>query len=187
MRDMIKKIKTFFNKIHVKFMSNSSYIRYLRAKGVHIGTGCNIHKGVVFGTEPWLIKIGNNVRITKGVQFITYDGGLWTLRKMGLIDKEAVKYGTIMIGDNCNISWNVIIMPDVMIGNNCIIAAGAVVTKNIPDGTIWGGIPAKQIETVEEYHKKVSKIAVPTYSMTEADKKEYLKINCPELFEKLDH
>ena len=133
MRDMIKKIKTFFNKIHVKFMSNSSYIRYLRAKGVHIGTGCNIHKGVVFGTEPWLIKIGNNVRITKGVQFITHDGGLWTLRKMGLIDKEAVKYGTIMIGDNCNISWNVIIMPDVMIGNNCIIAAGAVVTKNIPD------------------------------------------------------
>lgn len=183
---MIRKIKTFLEKIYIKFMGNSSYIQYLRSKGIRIGIGCNIHKKAVFGTEPWLIKLGNNVRITKGVQFITHDGGLWTLRKMGLIDKEAVKYGTIIIGDNCNISWNVIIMPNVVIGDNCIIAAGAVVTKNVPSGTIWGGVPAKQIETIEDYLKKVSKNTVPTYSMSEAEKKAYLKTNCPELFERFN-
>lgn len=182
---MIGRIRSLAEKIKVKFMGNEQYIKYLRSKGVIIGTGCNIHKKAVFGTEPWLIRIGNNVRITKGVGFITHDGGLWTLRRMGLIDKESVKYGSIRIGDNCNISWNVTIMPGVIIGDNCIIGAGAVVTKNVPAGTIWGGVPAKQIETIEEYLEKAKQAAVPTYSMSEKDKKAYLKKHCPELFDNI--
>lgn len=179
-------ISALAEKIKVRFMNNEQYIEYLRRKGTVIGTGCNIHKKAVFGTEPWLIRIGNNVRITKGVQFITHDGGLWTLRRMGLIDKEAVKYGAVRIGDNCNISWNVTIMPGVVIGKNCVIAAGAVVTKNVPPGTVWGGVPAKQIETIEEYHKKAAQTLVPTYSMGEEAKKTYLKEHCPELFDNTD-
>ena len=84
------------------------------------------------------------MRVTQRVQFITHDGGLWTLRKMGLVGVNEVKYGNIYIGDNCNISWDVIIMPNVHIGNNVIVAAGAVVTKNIPDGEIWGGFRPKK-------------------------------------------
>ena len=84
------------------------------------------------------------MRVTQRVQFITHDGGLWTLRKMGLVGANEVKYGNIYIGDNCNISWDVIIMPNVHIGNNVIVAAGAVVTKNIPDGEIWGGFRQKK-------------------------------------------
>lgn len=88
-------------------MSDQQYQDYLRKRGVQLGGGCTINKSAQFGSEPWLIKIGNNVRITQGVKFITHDGGLWTLRKMRLIDEQAVKYGKIVIGDNCNISWNV--------------------------------------------------------------------------------
>ena len=69
---------------------------------------------------------------------------------MRLLPKEAVKYGRISIGDNCNIGWDTIIMPNVQIGKNCVIGAGAVVTKSIPNGEIWAGIPAKKIETTEE-------------------------------------
>ena len=165
-------------------LSKNAYIDYLREKGVTIGDGCDIHKSAQFGSEPWLISIGNNTRITQGVKFITHDGGLWTLRKMGLIGKEDVKYGHIVIGDNCNISWDVTIMPNCRIGDNCVIAAGAVVTKNVPSGTICGGVPAKQIETIEEYYSKIKNDCVPAFSMTEEEKRLYLFEHRPDLFAK---
>lgn len=132
----MKRIVNCIKKWHTRSMTQMGYQDYLRNQGVIIGEGCNIHKSAQFGSEPWLIKISDNVRITQGVKFITHDGGLWTLRKMGLIDSESVKYGSISVGNNCNISWDVTIMPNVHIGDNCVIAAGAVVTKNVPAGTI---------------------------------------------------
>lgn len=176
---MIRKLWNFIKK---KLMTKEQYVDYLRMRGVNIGTGCEIDKTAYFETEPWLITIGNNVRITRNVQFITHDGGLWTLRKIGLINSQDCKYGNISIGNNSNISWNVTIMPNVHIGNNCVIAAGAVVTTDIPDGTIWGGVPARQIETIEEYCEKIQDDLVPTYSMQECEKRDFLKKNKPELF-----
>ena len=175
--------KRLIQKIRINLMNNDAYISYLRKQGVKIGTGCNITKLADFGSEPYLITIGNNVRITKHVEFITHDGGLWTLRHMGLIDKEAVKYGRIKIGDNCNISWNAIIMPGVTIGDNCVIAAGAVVTKNVPSGEVWGGVPARKIETIEEYYNKIKDVTVPTCNMPKDKKQAWLKEHKPELFD----
>lgn len=171
-----------FDKIYKKICNSEKYIDYLRKQGVSIEEGCIVDKTAFFGSEPWLIRIGKNTRIARGVQFITHDGGLWTLRKNNMIDENSVKYGSIKIGDNCNISWNVILMPNITIGDNCIIAAGAVVTKNIPDNTIWGGVPAKQIETLEEYLSKVEDSCVPTNFLSDKEKKEYLIKNKPELF-----
>lgn len=175
------KIFSLLTRLKIRFMTNEQYISYLRKKGVRIGTGCIISKDANFGSEPWLISIGDNVRVTKGVDFITHDGGIWTLRRIGLIPNEEVLYGSIRIDDNCNISWNTVIMPNVHIGRNCITAAGAVVTKNMPDATIWGGCPAKQIETIYTYYEKVKDKTVPTYFMSEKDKLAYLKSNRPEL------
>lgn len=178
----MRKIKNLIEKLKKRLMNQTQYQNYLRKAGVKIGSGCDINKTAFFGAEPWLVSLGNNVRITQGVKFITHDGGLWTLRRMGLIDDESVKYGNIIIGDNCNISWDVIIMPNVKIGNNCVIAAGAVVTKDIPDGTIWGGVPAKQIETIEEYYEKIKNQCVPTYHMTSDEKRKFLMENKSDLF-----
>lgn len=175
-------IKLIVHKIRKIFSNNDSYIELLKEDGVTIGKGCDIAKSANFGSEPWLISIGNNVRVTQRVQFITHDGGLWTLRKMGLIKEEDVKYGSISIGNNCNISWNSIIMPNVHIGNNVVIAAGAVVTKNVPDGEVWGGVPAKKIETVEEYFSKIVDDTEPTNGMSSREKREYLVQHRPDLF-----
>lgn len=49
----------------------------------------------------------------------------------------------VRIGDNCYISTGVIILAPINIGNNVTIAAGAVVTKDVPDNSVVGGIPAK--------------------------------------------
>ena len=169
-------------KVRKILLSQESYAEFLRKQGVCIGENCDIDKSANFGSEPWLITIGNNVRVTQRVQFITHDGGLWTLRKMGLVGVNEVKYENIYIGDNCNISWDVIIMPNVHIGNNVIVAAGAVVTKNIPDGEIWGGIPAKKIETIDEYLRKIKGDTVPTFNMSNKSKIDYLKEHRPDLF-----
>jgi maltose O-acetyltransferase len=47
------------------------------------------------------------------------------------------------------IGGNVTILPGVTIGNNVVVAAGAVVTKDIPDNTLVGGVPAKKLKDLE--------------------------------------
>jgi len=161
---MIKKIRIFF-------ASNDQYIQILRRGGVQIGTGCEIYKGVTFGKECYLITIGNNVRITTGVKLITHDGGLWVPRNMGIVDKRSDKFGRITIGNNVNIGWNALIMPGVTIGDNVIIGTGAVVTKDIPSNSVAAGVPAKVIESVEEYVRKNESRIVMTKGMSQNEKK----------------
>ena len=60
----------------------------LRKKGVKIGDNSEIYSTVSFGSEPYLISIGNNVRITAGVHFVTHDGGMWVLRNNGKLKNE---------------------------------------------------------------------------------------------------
>lgn len=155
----------------VNFSISTNYDKFLLGGGI-IGNGCEIFPDVEFGSEPYLIHIGNHVRITNGVRFVTHDGGLWTLRELGL--KDADCFGPITIGDNVYIGWNAIIMPNVQIGNNCVIGAGAVVTKSIPDNSVVAGVPAKVIETIDEYTEKVKKKCDYTKSMSWKSKKEYL-------------
>ena len=57
--------------------------------------------------------------------------------------------GRITIGNDVWIGGNVTILPGVNIGNNVIVAAGAVVTKDVPDNSLVGGVPAKVIRTLE--------------------------------------
>lgn len=53
------------------------------------------------------------------------------------------------VGEKVWIGGNVTILPGITIGNNVIIAAGAVVTKDVPDNTLVGGVPAKKIKDIE--------------------------------------
>lgn len=146
---------------------------YLKKKGIiDLGEGCEVFPNVVFGSEPYLIKIGNQVRLTSGVKFITHDGGLWVIRNMGL-QKNADKMGMITVGNNVFIGWDTIIMPNVTIGDNVIIGAGSIVTKNIPDNTIAVGVPAKPINTIEGYFEKNKMSFDDTKHLSRHDKKEY--------------
>ena len=75
----------------------------------------------MFGSEPWMITLGDNVTITSEVRFITHDGGVIPLRKE-VPDLEITK--PIVVGNDVFIGIRTVIMPGVTIGNRCIIAAG---------------------------------------------------------------
>lgn len=102
-------------------------------------------------------------------------GGLWVLRNTDLINSCADKIGVITVGNNVNIGWNAMIMPGVSIGNNVVIGCGAIVTKDVPNNTVVAGVPAKVIETIEEYCEKKDKIIL-TKGMSYIEKKEYLRM-----------
>lgn len=70
-----------------------------------------------------MVKIGEHVRVTAGVQFITHDGGAWVIRDDPAYSAIDV-FGNITIGNNVFIGLRSMIMPGVHIGNNVCIAAG---------------------------------------------------------------
>jgi len=124
-------------------------VKYAKYIGVKVGSDCRIYT-TSFGSEPFLIEIGDRVTITSGVKILTHDGATWLIR-----DKKGRRYlyKRVKIGNDVFIGVNSIIMPGVVIDDNVIIAAGAVVTKSIPTGSIVGGNPARLIGKYDQYKK----------------------------------
>lgn len=161
---------SIFSFLKRKFMDPVDYAKSL---GVKVGEDCEFYEDIAWGSEPYLITIGNNVRITSGCKFVTHDGGVWVLRNAKRLENADI-FGTVEIGNNVHIGMNSIIMPGVKIGNNCIIGCGAVVTKDVPDNSIVGGVPAKYIKNIDEYYEKHKNDFDYTKKMTPQEKKEYL-------------
>ena len=142
-----------FRKARHKFLKAIRPLKYAKKVGVNFpANGLHLYGNIDWGTEPWIITIGNNVHITDGVKFITHDGGTLLFRN-SIPDLEITK--PITIGNNVYVGNNAIILPGVHVGNNVIIGAGAVVTKDIDDNSVVGGVPARFIKTTEQYLSKI--------------------------------
>jgi len=122
-----------------------------RRLGVKVGEDCRIYTHH-FGTEPWLVSIGDRVTVTSGVKFITHDGSTWLMR-----DEKGrrFRYAPIEIGHDVFIGVNSILLPGVRIGNRVIIGAGSVVTKSVPDGCLVAGNPARILGQYDDYRRRV--------------------------------
>lgn len=130
------------------------YRKYLN---VSIGNNARFTGKINFGSEPFLISIGDHVTLAHNVTFHTHDGGVWVFREKY---PNINVYGKITIGDNVFIGSNVIILPNVNIGNNVVVGAGSIVTKSVESNSVVAGNPAKIIKRVNEYEEKVLKNAI---------------------------
>lgn len=150
LRRLISLVRRFRERYRMSTYNDFTIAEYLREQGATIGEDCRILVRS-FGSEPFLVRIGNHCTIAPLVNFITHDGSAWVFTQEL---PSLQKFGSIEIGDNCFIGLGAIIMPDIRIGPNSIVAAGAVVTKDVPPNTVVGGCPAKKICTLEEYKQK---------------------------------
>lgn len=171
------KLGTILNSILEKVLVYGSMerrINYLRKQGTIIGQDCNIIT-MSFSTEPFLIEIGNKVRIADGVQFITHDGAIRCFSG----ELQGGIFGRIKIGNNVFIGLNSIILLNTTIGNNCIIGAGSVVRGHFPDNSVIIGNPAKVILNmgVQKMLYSHSPGFVKTNNLTTSEAKKLVKMH----------
>lgn len=130
------------------------YVAYIRKSGAKIGENVTIFDpGTCIDiTRPWLLEIGNNVKISRGVTILTH-GFDWSVLngKYGDICGSA---GKVKIGDNVFIGMQSTILKGVTVGDNVIIGANSLVNKDIPSDSVVAGNPAKVICSLDEYHEK---------------------------------
>ena len=89
--------------------------------------------------------IGANCMIAPGCVFSDAQHGYKDLNVP--MKNQKCDYSNIIVKDDVWLGSGVIVLSGVTIGQGVIIAAGAVVTSNVPDYEIWGGVPAKKIKT----------------------------------------
>lgn len=135
----------------ISFLYKGS-VTYARKKGVTIGKQCRIFIKS-WGSEPFLISLGDHVTVTSGVKFITHDGSTCLVKDSQ--GKRYQRFAPIQVGSHVFIGVNSIIMPGVTIGSNVVIGAGSVVTKDIPDNSIAIGVPAKVVSSFADYQTKI--------------------------------
>lgn len=138
--------------------TSEKYIKYLRNLGVSIGEDCIFYapsQSPIDIQYPWMITIGNHVRITAGVKVLTHDFS-WSVLKLMERHKGEIlgACGYVKIGDNVFIGRGSIITRNVVIGDNVIIGAGSVVTKNCDSNSVYAGVPAHKIMDLETFYEK---------------------------------
>ena len=138
------------------------YTKYLQKCGMDITDYDEhgfIHQSVWFDSSERysLIKIGRAVTLSRDVILLTHDYSIRNAINAFEDNPENVKYKflkPISIGDNVFVGARAVILPGTEIGNDVIIGAGAVVKGKVPPKTVWGGAPARQLCTLEEYYAR---------------------------------
>jgi acetyltransferase-like isoleucine patch superfamily enzyme len=109
--------------------------RLLRVVGVGVGKNVSIGLGAVIDVFwPGNIEIGDNSVIGYGATLLGHEF---------LVDEW--RTGKVRIGRNCVIGALSLIMPGVSVGDGSIVAAYSLVNRDVPPGSVVGGVPARPI------------------------------------------
>ena len=127
-------------------------VNRLKEQGLEIGENYWIGRNCFFDpSHCFLITIGNDVTFSSNVRLLAHDAS--TKKHLGF-----AKIGRIDIKDHVFIGANATVLPGVTIGEGAIVGACALVTKDIEPYTVYTGVPAKKMCTVDEYIHKFQPI-----------------------------
>jgi acetyltransferase-like isoleucine patch superfamily enzyme len=134
------------NNIHIKGnarIHSSTSIR--NANNIYLGKNVRVTMSCcIWAEKNSKITIGDNVLIGPGTKIFTSNHGI---RQNGvpMVYQDRVEKD-IIIGSDVWIGANSVILSGVKICDGAIVAAGSIVTKDVPEYTMVGGIPAKIIK-----------------------------------------
>lgn len=135
--------------------SGEAYLEDLRGKGMRIGANVVVHDVAdvfIDPSRPWMISIGDNVQITRGVTILTH-GYDWSVFK-GLYGDVLGSAGHVVIGNNVFIGMNTTILKGVSIGDNVVIGADSLINRDVPGNCVVVGNPQRIVCTIDEYRRK---------------------------------
>lgn len=154
---MLKKLFRRLGLLPRRGMTMEERIEQLRVLGMTIGERCYIGANVTFGRggrDP--VSIGDDCTLT-GCTILGHDASpslfLEELQGNSINDRRSLKRRTV-IGNRVFIGVNAVVLPGVSIGNNCVVGAGAVVTRDVPSGSVVAGNPARVIMPIENFIEK---------------------------------
>jgi len=150
-------------------MSNGEYAL---EKGVILGARPKLYTRN-FGSEPYLIKLGDDVELSGGVSFINHDGAVDVLINLFEDCQEIDLCKPIIIEDNVFIGMNTTILPGAYIESNVIVGAGSIVRNRLESGFVYAGVPTKKICTIREYKDKNMTLFDKTKCMSFIEKKAF--------------
>ena len=113
-----------------------------------IGEDCQISGSTIYAMRE--ITIGRKVFIGGNCKIIDNDFHPLAASKRLPQRPEDINKEPIIIGDECFIGTNSIILKGTTLGRNCVVGAGSVVSGNWPDNSIIAGNPARLIRMNEE-------------------------------------
>lgn len=122
-------------------------------QGFQCDCGKNIHVGEAF-LANFNVTILDIAPVTIGEHVLIGPNTLITTVGHPLSREGRRNWGAwakpVTIGDDVWIGGNAVILPGVTIGSNVVVAAGAVVTKDVPDNVVVGGVPARVLRDLED-------------------------------------
>lgn len=153
-------------------------VRYFRSQGAEIGEEVEIYGAnlFTFGSEPYLVSVGDQVTISHDVDFITHDGGFRVARAEF---PDAHYYARIRIAERCFIGAHCTLLPGASVGAGSVIGSGSTVTGKIPSGVVAVGAPARPVKTVEEYVRDKKHLWIDTGGLSPDEKKDLLLRQLP--------
>ena len=166
MKNIFKRIKGRLNKV--------DYVKDAKKLGVRVGKDVSITGPIFWGSEPFLISIGDNCVLSWWIRFVTHDGGVNIARNL-YNDKTLDLIAPIKVGKNCFIGMGTTVLYGTTIGDNVLIGASSVVKGNLESNSVYAGIPAKRICSIEEWYKKNKSQMLHTKLMSEDEKNAFLK------------
>lgn len=134
--------------------TSESYVSYLRSIGVEVGDDVSIFapgKTHIEDLNPHLLTIGSHVAMTGPVTILLHDYSVG-VTKVWTHGEVLGSQKPVTIGNNVFIGWGATILAGTNIGDNCVIGAGSVVSGQVEGNSIWGGVPARRICSLEEYY-----------------------------------
>jgi acetyltransferase-like isoleucine patch superfamily enzyme len=114
---------------------------------VAIGEGCFLNRGVMVACQNE-VTIGDHTMFANGC-FVSDASHAFDRTDLPVTWQGFTSKGPTRIGSNCWFGVNCVVSDGITIGDHCVIGSNSVVTKDLPDGVIAAGAPAKVIREIE--------------------------------------